>query len=63
MPKKTAVVVRLYPVIERAVHEGAAYGVMRAHKHTDHPGREVLVENVEREVMNSLSEILDYGEG
>ncbi len=54
--------VRLYPVIARAVAEGVGWGISRAHKHTDKPSRDVLAENIEREVMNALSEILDYGD-
>lgn len=52
--------VRAYLVIARAVEEGIRFGVGRAFKHTARPSREAIEENVEREVMNALSEVLDY---
>jgi hypothetical protein len=52
----------VYPVIARAVEEGIGFGLNRAFKHTNHPTREALVAHIEREVMNTLDEVLDYGD-
>lgn len=49
-----------YKLIARAVEEGVAYGVNRAFKHTDNPSVETLRDNIEREVMNALCDILDF---
>jgi len=59
---KTAVHLNAYTLIERAVGEGVSYGWHRAHKHTDKPGETVIKENLEREVMNALCEILIFPE-
>jgi hypothetical protein len=56
--KKKRVRVSVYVVIQRAVEEGIAFGLNRAYKHTDSPSRDTLVENIEREVMNSLYEVI-----
>ena len=52
---------KLYTVISRAVEEGVGYGVARAFKYSDAPSRESLIDHVAREVMNSLDEVVDYG--
>lgn len=52
--------VKLWTVVSEAVAEGAVFGVSRAYKHTDQPDRETLIANIEREVMNSLCEVIDF---
>ena len=54
--------VNSYVIVDRAVEEGVAIGYMRAHKHVEHPDAETLKENIHREVMNSLCEVLRFGE-
>ena len=54
--------VKLYNIISRAVEEGVAYGVNRSFKYSDNPLKEALQENVERQVMNALSEVIDFGD-
>lgn len=49
-----------YPVVSRAVEEGVAFGIQRAHKHTDRPDETALKENVYREVMNALCEVIRF---
>ena len=49
-----------YALVARAVSEGVAYGIQRAHKHCAAPAREVIAENVEREVMNALCEVMKF---
>lgn len=60
---KKQVKLRLYKVISRAVEEGVAYGVNRAFKYSDAPSRESLQEHIEREVMNTLDEVIDFTGG
>ena len=50
----------LYTIISRAVEEGARIGYRRAHKHTDAPGEDVVLEHVERAVMESLAEVIAF---
>ena len=52
----------IWEVVTRAVFEGTALGVNRAFKYSDNPSRDTIAENVEREVMNSLSEVINLGE-
>lgn len=59
--KKRKLKVNVYKVVSRAVEEGVAYGINRAFKYTDIPSRDTIVENVEREVMNSLADVINYG--
>lgn len=49
-----------YAVLSRAVDEGLQYGWNRAHKHTDKPSKEALLESLEREVMNSICEVFSF---
>ena len=52
----------IWEVVTRAVFEGTQLGVNRAFKYSDRPSRDLIAENVEREVMNSLSEVINFGE-
>lgn len=52
--------VRVYDVVSRAVEEGVAAGIRRAHKHTDAPTAADVHDEVERAVMLALGEVLDW---
>ena len=54
---------RTYQRVSEAVERGCAYGVARAFKHNDNPSCDTIVENVEREIMNGLCEILIFEKG
>ncbi len=58
--KKNKPKVRLYKVVSEAVSTGVKYGVNRAHKHTDCPSIDHIIEQVENAVLNELSEVLEY---
>ena len=60
--KKVAPSPNLWHIISRAVEEGTHYGLTRASKYTDNPSPEDIREHVEREIMNALSEVLDFGD-
>lgn len=57
--------VNVYAVLARAVEEGVGHGVRRAYKHVDpgaHPTEAVLIDHIEREVMNAISEVFSFPE-
>ena len=61
--RKHAPRVKLYPLVARAVEEGVAYGIRHYFKHrsTEDPlNEDALAEHVEREVLNTLCEVLDF---
>jgi len=66
MTQKTAVVTQIgvaaYRVIDMAVESGIRIGLTRAHKHTDTPGREAIVEAIHMAVMNELGDWLVFPE-
>lgn len=43
-----------YRVLQEAIETGIAFGIGRSFKHTDVPSRQVLHENLEREIMNAI---------
>lgn len=59
---KGSVRIDAYAVISRAIEEGIGYGWNRAHKHTDTPSRDHILTEIENAIMNSLGEVLKYGE-
>ena len=59
----TKIKLKTYTIIERAVEEGSAYGLNRAHKHTDEPSRDHMATEIERAVMESLNEVIDFDDG
>jgi predicted Zn-dependent protease with MMP-like domain len=42
------------------VEEGAAYGWRRAHKHTDTPGEEAIVDQIVQGILNEVCEYFDF---
>lgn len=50
----------IYSILSDKIEEGINYGWVRAHKHTDNPSQDIIKENLHREIMNSLSEIINY---
>ena len=59
--KNDTVKLNAWAIIARAVEEGVAYGYGRAHKHGK-PDEETLKNEVYNSVLNSLSEVLSYGD-
>jgi hypothetical protein len=52
--------IKTYPVLERAIEEGIAYGYQRAFKHTETPSEEAIKTEILNSVMNSISEVIDF---
>lgn len=55
---KVSVKVDLWEIVSREVEGGANLGCHRAHKHTDKPSVELIVDEVVKAVMNNLSEVI-----
>ncbi len=51
-----------YAIVTRAVEEGVAVGYRRAHKHDDKPAEDLIREKVYDAVMESLCEVLRFGD-
>lgn len=62
VPAPPALKAKVYPIVKRAVEEGALMGYRRAHKHTQTPSEEAVVEAVEAAIMLALSEVIDFGD-
>ena len=58
-PVRGGMKVRAYDVLRRAVEEGAAYGWRRAHKHTDAPGEDAIVDQIVQGVLHEVCEYFD----
>jgi len=52
--------INVYKIIDEAVENAILYGYSRAHKHVEQPSRDHLVEEIHRQVMNSLCDILVF---
>lgn len=49
-------------VLDHCLEAGIKLGVNRAFKHDDNPSREVIEENVHREIMNQIYEWFEFTE-
>lgn len=54
---------KAYRIVSDAVERAVSYGYNRAHKHTDDPGDETIKDAIYNEVMNELSDIIDWEAG
>ncbi len=50
----------VYRIMDDAVENGARLGYRRAHKHTDTPSEEQIVDEIHRAVMNELCTYLIF---
>jgi beta-lactamase superfamily II metal-dependent hydrolase len=58
--QKSRVKLRAYNLIERAVEEGVRWGWQHAHKHTANPTQSAAEDQIVNDVMQQLSEIMEY---
>lgn len=49
-------------VLEMAIKNGIDYGWNRAHKHTDTPNENLIKQEIENQIWNSIYEWFDMGE-
>lgn len=54
--------VKVYDLLRDAVENGVAMGVRRAHKHTENPSQDAIIESVENEVMLAIGIIFDFSD-
>lgn len=52
--------IRARDIVMDRVEQAIACGDRRAHKHTDKPGRDAVVEHIQREVATALDEVLRW---
>jgi hypothetical protein len=50
-------------ILEQAIEEGVKYGYRRAHKHIENPTEEQICDHIEEQVMSSIYEYFDFGDG
>lgn len=60
--ESTIIKVHAYAVMQRAVEEGLRYGWSRAHKHTNKPTEDAVMECLETHVMSAICELFDFGD-
>jgi len=60
MKQRPRLKAKLYVLAAEAVEVGSSFGVRGAFKHTDTPSVETIIENVEREMLNALTERFDF---
>lgn len=53
---------RFDKVLDHCLETGVKFGINRAFKHDDNPSREVIEENVTREIMNQFYEWFEFTE-
>lgn len=57
---KHTVKVKLYSIVSDAIERGVGFGYQRAHKHTDEPDVDAIVEEIRNAVLNELDEIISF---
>lgn len=50
---------KTYDLLDRCVGDGIEIGYTRAHKHNDAPSKELIIQEIHREVMNEICEWFD----
>jgi hypothetical protein len=58
--KKVKLKMNAWKIVTIAVEQGVAYGYRRAHKHTDKPTEEHLVQEIEDAVMSAISDVVNW---
>ena len=51
---------KFFPVFEMCIESGVTLGLNRAYKHEDNPSREVMIDNIKREIENQLHEWFNF---
>ena len=51
----------LYTIIEERIESGITMGWMHAHKYTDAPEVDSIYESLLNDIMQQLSEVIDWG--
>lgn len=59
---RAEVKINAYAVVSRAIEEGINRGWNRAHKYTDTPDGTTIKSEIEKEVHNSLAEVISWSD-
>lgn len=59
----SSIKLKAYNIIEQAIETGVNWGWSRAHKYVDNPDEHLIKEQMLREVMLALSEVVDFEDG
>lgn len=51
---------RAYRILSDAIESGITLGYRRAHKHTEAPHEEAIVEQIRQAVLDALDEVVDF---
>lgn len=62
MPVQRTMKLKAYTILSNAVDDAVNYGYARAHKHTENPTGEHIVDEITQAVMNELCDIIDFGD-
>ncbi len=57
---KATVRLDAYKIIDDTVYTSIQYGHSRAHKHTETPSKDHLINEIHKAIMNDLCEILNF---
>ena len=49
-----------YNILSEAITQGINFGWLHAHKHSDTPSEDTIKDYIYNDIMNSLSEVIDY---
>jgi len=60
MDIKNTLKLNTYAIISDKIEEGINWGLQHAHKHTDNPSEETIKQHLLNDIMNSLSEVINY---
>ena len=51
---------KIRKILEECIENGLQYGMMRAHKHTDNPGHDYLIDQMENAIWLEIDERFDF---
>ena len=52
--------IKMYQLISRAIEEGVDFGWNRAHKHSEKPEKNTVLDSIHSEVMSQICEVFDF---
>lgn len=62
MRVKNTIKLNIYNILADKIEDGINWGWAHAHKHSDTPSEQTIKDYIHNDIMNSLSEVIDYGD-